>query len=1374
MLASFGIFVYLCKNLTYCNMRSFKRFLSLVSCLLTAFPVLAGEINESDALKKAEAFMPGRHFITQKYAAARSDKQVCNAFYIFNVEHNGGYVIVSGDDRTVEILGYSTQGNIDLNKIPENVKKWLDGYASQLAAIEDGRLIPSKKAGTRAAKSNIEPLMSSTWDQNEPYNLMCPDGKGKDYNESGYDVENRCVTGCVATAIAQMMYYYKKPLSTPAIPSYTPSHLNKQLAELPATKFKWDKMKDSYGYNETGESADAVAELMRYVGQAIGMNYDLGSNGGSAASLNPTAMINYFGYSKNMRTIYRDDYTSTQWENIIYDELQNNRPVPYSGQSEVGGHQFICDGYKDGLFYLNWGWGGFCDGYFVLSVADPGSDQGIGGGNGAYQYHQDATINFAPSKKTEEEIPIISGYVDKSFLTKGYSRKSTSADFKEVALAGSYCPYYYYKPSSVYPIEIGWGLYLNDELIQSVGYSKQTIDNTALDPGWYSSYNNNLSVSFGSGLSDGKYQLRQIFRKQGASDWTLCEGYGVNYLVAEISGTSLKVRVAESESESFTVNSVTVSDKPILGKKVDVTVNVTNEGETNQEQVLIWLKKKGASEWRNVASVKGTVGPGETGDVIVSFIPDDSGNFTLKVTNSSSEDALATATFSIAKIVSVTIEGVNYSAIPDFAEATIVGTDESFSTEILTLPSTIQAEGVDCKVVSIEDGAFWYSYHLLNLTIPEGVERIGNNAFNYCYSLAKIVLPSTLKSIGENAFANCNLTAVQSYITKPFEIPENTFQVYDYEADKVIDSPATLYVPIGSKSKYVATPGWTQFAKIEEGELKEATVDGLNYSYSTGSMTATVLKGDYSELKSVTIPNSIIVDGEKYKVIAIGDNAFESCYSLKSITINADLESIGKYAFLNVGVSGIKLPQTLKSIGEYAFAYCYNISSIILPPSLTSIGEYAFGGCDNLERVISNVTNPIALDENAFMSREYVDDAWTYFEPSATLYVPSGAKSKYVKLSGWSKFANIVEVPSSVSVKIGGNGFSTYTSSHNLDFSGTEEVKAYVATGYDYDTKTIWLTRVKDVPAGTALLLKGTANKAYEIPANIYSSSYFVNMFKGNNTAASISISETENEMTNYYLKDGEFKYVNGSANIGAGKSYLQIPTYPPYSTMGDKQKLTMNAYGFASYCGGQDLDFTNVKGLKAFAATGYDDASGVIWLTRVMRVSAYTPLLLIGGASGSYDVPSTSVSSYYANMLKGNSGDATIEIEPVVWEWAPGGYEYMTNYYLKKNQLLKVSGTANIVPGKAYMQIPSKHVTRAEEDEVPGAPYYNIGGELEVISMKVGTRGIEGDGEDTTGISEVMVTDQEPDVYYNLQGQRVENPGKGIYIMNGKKVVIR
>ena len=365
-----------------------------------------------------------------------------------------------------------------------------------------------------------------------------------------------------------------------------------------------------------------------------------------------------------------------------------------------------------------------------------------------------------------------------------------------------------------------------------------------------------------------------------------------------------------------------------------------------------------------------------------------------------------------------------------------------------------------------------------------------------------------------------------------------------------------------------------------------------------------------------------------------------------------------------------------------------------------------------------------------------------------------------------------VSAAETASITIGGKGLTTFTSKYNLDFSGFgDEVKAYVATGYDYDTKTIWLTRVKDVPAGTALMVKGAAGKTYEVPVKQTSGSYYKNMFVGNTTGSDMVLSETSDGMTNYYLKDGEFKSVKTSANIVDGKSYLQIPTAAPTAKAGSSQTMTMNAYGFASYCGSQDLDFTDVEGLKAYAATGYDDATGTIWLTRVMRVSAGTPLLLMGAPStedkvSSYTVPSSAVSSYYTNMLKGNTGTEDLIINTTEGD--------MTNYYLKGNQLLKVSGTANIHPGKAYMQIPTRHVTRAEEDVVSGAPYYNIGEEPEVISMQIGTRGIEGDGEDTTGISETVITDQEPDVYYNLQGQRVENPGKGIYIKNGQKVIIK
>jgi hypothetical protein len=259
--------------------------------------------------------------------------------------------------------------------------------------------------------------------------------------------------------------------------------------------------------------------------------------------------------------------------------------------------------------------------------------------------------------------------------------------------------------------------------------------------------------------------------------------------------------------------------------------------------------------------------------------------------------------------------------------------------------------------------------------------------------------------------------------------------------------------------------------------------------------------------------------------------------------------------------------------------------------------------------------------------------------------------------------------------------------------------------------------------------------------------------------------------MTNFYLKEGQFLSVKGNAKIKNGKSYLQIPTNAPTAKAGSSQTLTMNDYGFASYCGSQDLDFTDVEGLKAYAATGYDDATGTIWLTRVMRVSAGTPLLLKGaaassGVNASYTVPSFAVSSYYANMLKGNLSGSTITIFTTDGD--------MTNYFLKGNQLLKASSGGNPIDnGKAYMQIPTKAVTRGIADE-QHAQVYEILEEPEVISMKVGTRGIEeGDGE-TTGITEMKDAAADRGEWYNLNGQRVERPNKGLYIKDGKKVLIK
>ena len=357
-----------------------------------------------------------------------------------------------------------------------------------------------------------------------------------------------------------------------------------------------------------------------------------------------------------------------------------------------------------------------------------------------------------------------------------------------------------------------------------------------------------------------------------------------------------------------------------------------------------------------------------------------------------------------------------------------------------------------------------------------------------------------------------------------------------------------------------------------------------------------------------------------------------------------------------------------------------------------------------------------------------------------------------------------------VSVTIGGKGFTTHTATENLDFSGFgDEVKAYVATGYDYDAGTIWLTRVKDVPAGTPIMVKGNASQTYEVPVKLTSGSYFKNMFAANSTGSTITIYPTDGDMTNYYLKDGIFKSVTESNTIGKGKCYLQIPTVAPTPVVGSSREVTLNGSGFATFSASQDMDFTDVEGVKAFAATGYDDAVGTIWLTRVKRVSAGPGLLLMGAAGGKYTIPSVGIKSYYANMMVGNTGKEAIKIYTTSGD--------MTNYYLKGNQLLKADGTDgnSIGVGKAYMQIPTKHVTRSvdADDALGGMMVYDLLEQPEVISMQVMTRGINGDG-DTTGIRETMQPEQDSDVYYNLNGQRVDNPRKGIYIYNGKKVVIK
>jgi len=997
-----------------------KKTLLLLLSFVFTLAAYAGQVSRSQALQKAKQFMPGRQLKAVEGGFTRGESVESQAFYVFNVT-GGGFVIVSGDDRTESILGYSETGMIDLGNLPDNLRCWLDNYQQQIEGLADDYQ-PATKARRRAADEAISPLIKTRWNQYAPYNLQCPV-----YNS------NVCVTGCVATALAQVMYYYKYPVTSTEIPAYDTRSLKIHREALPATTFKWDKMNTEYSGSETGESADAVAELMQYVGQAMQMDY---APGGSSAAIDAKAMISYFGYSTKMHRIWRSEYSVAQWEELILNELKKGQPVLYDGSSynqsgdNTNGHQFICDGYDgSGLFHINWGWGGGSDGYFILSLANP-ADRGAGGGSGTggYAMNQSAFVDFVPADNNEKEVPRFNAGIYGDMLKNTYSRSAVGQAFENVLLPG-YLTYEYAVAQSIgYDYDYGWGLYKDGKLQEVLVYET---GKTQTNVTWH--YLNSIkTVSFGASLADGDYQLYLIYKPSDTTEWLVGSNSGC--LTATVSGTSLTLK-ANSQEEHYVVNKISYSGAMEDGGLVDMTVNLTNDGQTMQETVCVWIGK-GAS-WQRVALTTGSVEPGKTGDVKLSFVFPLSGNLTVKITSDmEGTKEVFTESILVAEVIEATIGDLSYRLNTQLYTAAVVPGNYGSLTSV-TIPSAVTYSGKSYKVNAIADGAFERCYSLVSLTIepgletigestfwncysltsailPEGVKTIGSQAFRYCYGLQEVSLPSTLESIGDNAFgSNQRIATVKVYMKEPVKISRNVFAI-----DDDTFSPATLYVPQGSGATYKADPVWNLFPTIYQGEIKEAEVGGIWYRCITGEGIATLIAGDYSEITALTVPSTITVDGQQYAVKSIDEQAFFQSGKLSSLTIEPGLETIGKSAFWNVnGLKTVVIPEGVKAIGERAFRYCYGLNEVSLPSTLERIGDNAFGNCERVNTVTIYMFRPFDIADNVFGSTSNgVTSA-----PTATLYVPYGKSGLYKNTEGWKQFANIQELEQGAGVPLKGD-----------------------------------------------------------------------------------------------------------------------------------------------------------------------------------------------------------------------------------------------------------------------------------------------------------------------------------------------------------------
>lgn len=307
----------------------------------------------------------------------RSDKTNNAPYYAFNLEQ--GYVIVSGDDEMTELVGYAENGFFDAENVPPQMQLWLDGYAEYVAAVQSGKAKARKILLSDSPSVVVEPLVTTKWNQDAPFNNFAPE-----YTDDNNNTQ-RCATGCAATAMAQIMKFHNWPEQGVGHYSYEHQSFGTISSNFSEHVYDWTNMIDRYNNGEySNVQADAVALLMKDCGVSLNMNYGPVS-GASIYSYTP-AFKNYFRYSS--RTVNRSGCETAEFTKIITDELQEGRPIIYCGTGEDGGHAFVVDGYDTNYFlHVNWGWGGYSDGYFDMNYMDP-TGLGIGGGSGAFKWNQ--------------------------------------------------------------------------------------------------------------------------------------------------------------------------------------------------------------------------------------------------------------------------------------------------------------------------------------------------------------------------------------------------------------------------------------------------------------------------------------------------------------------------------------------------------------------------------------------------------------------------------------------------------------------------------------------------------------------------------------------------------------------------------------------------------------------------------------------------------------------------------------------------------------------------------------------------------------------------------------------------------------------------
>ena len=477
----------------------------------------AGNVTEQQARRVAVAFFQSApltrvsesdlRLVRDSESSLTRSSGAAPAYYVFDNVAGGGFVIVAGDDVASPVLGYSFTEEFPEGTLPPNVQGWLDGLREEINAARRDGVLPEEAVDTRSGEAVVD-LETARWDQGAPYNQLCPTSRNM-----------RTLTGCTATALAIIMRYHQWPeRGVGTLPAYvtTTNHLT-----IPAQKlghaYDWDNMPLDYGRSYTQAQAQAVATLMRDCGYMLESDYGTDDNGGTGAYVDAVLRVaEYMDYDKSIRCVMRDSYSSSEWYELMQDELDSSRPILYTGSSEEAGHAFVLDGYTTNNYYsVNWGWSGYYNGYFLLSALDP-EGQGAGGGSGSYNNGQVAVIGIQKDKGGEyvEDIRFYP-YEAEGVLYNGISTLSTIS---------TNLPFYF---SAGMFINMGQQAFNGEVLFAMTDKNGQFVEELGtltleLDPSYMTGWSK-IQATITVPIEKG-YRLRAYYRSENTPEWTLVRG----------------------------------------------------------------------------------------------------------------------------------------------------------------------------------------------------------------------------------------------------------------------------------------------------------------------------------------------------------------------------------------------------------------------------------------------------------------------------------------------------------------------------------------------------------------------------------------------------------------------------------------------------------------------------------------------------------------------------------------------------------------------------------------------------------------------------------------------------------------------------------